>query len=112
MTLSFVRLDEATPASGFELSDLPIVAGRSDQADWVLDDRWVSRLHCRIEMNGDGLFLIDLASKHGTFVNGEKITRSALQQGDRVSIGLCTFVLSGTAAAPAGEGRAEQLAAD
>jgi ribosome-associated protein YbcJ (S4-like RNA binding protein) len=53
----------------------------------VLAEDMVSRKHARIAFQGDDIFIEDLASTNGTFVNGEKIKRSKLREGDRVLIG-------------------------
>jgi hypothetical protein len=47
----------------------------------------VSRKHAKIAMQGDQIWIEDLGSTNGTFVNGEKIKRSRLKEGDRVLIG-------------------------
>ncbi len=54
-------------------------------------ERGVSRLHAVIRRSGDNLFLIDLESTNGTFINGERITAGTLQQlrdGDTISLGM------------------------
>lgn len=53
----------------------------------VLVEEMVSRKHARILVRGGGLFIEDLGSTNGTFVNGEKIARAQLKEGDRVLIG-------------------------
>jgi len=47
----------------------------------------VSRKHARIQMQQDQIWIEDLGSTNGTFVNGEKIKRARLKEGDRVLIG-------------------------
>jgi hypothetical protein len=61
--------------------------GRSNDLDMVLAEDMVSRRHARIAFQGDDIYIEDLASTNGTFVNGEKIKRSRLREGDRVLIG-------------------------
>jgi pSer/pThr/pTyr-binding forkhead associated (FHA) protein len=68
-------------------TDKPIVVGRSSDLDMVLVEDMVSRKHARIAMQGDQIWIEDLGSTNGTFVNGEKIKRSRLKEGDRVLIG-------------------------
>jgi len=51
------------------------------------NDDQVSRLHAVIERNHDGIFLIDLGSVLGTYVNGQKINRRKLVSGDLISVG-------------------------
>jgi hypothetical protein len=51
----------------------------------------VSRVHAVLERTSDGISVIDLGSDTGTLVNGERIARTTLREGDRVEIG--PFVL-------------------
>jgi pSer/pThr/pTyr-binding forkhead associated (FHA) protein len=69
------------------VSDKQILVGRSSDLDMVLVEDMVSRKHARISMQGDQIWIEDLGSTNGTFVNGEKIKRGRLKEGDRVLIG-------------------------
>ena len=69
------------------VSDKQILVGRSSDLDMVLVEDMVSRKHARISMQGDQIWIEDLGSTNGTFVNGEKIKRARLKEGDRVLIG-------------------------
>jgi pSer/pThr/pTyr-binding forkhead associated (FHA) protein len=71
------------PISG----DREIFIGRGNDLDVVLVEDMVSRKHARIALNGETLLIEDLGSTNGTFVNGEKIKRARLKEGDRVLIG-------------------------
>jgi pSer/pThr/pTyr-binding forkhead associated (FHA) protein len=74
--------------------DRPIALGRGDDLDLVLDEERVSKEHARIEMRVDRLWIEDLGSTNGTFVNGEKIAcATRLAERDRVLIGTSVFVL-------------------
>jgi hypothetical protein len=64
-----------------------IIVGRSSDLDMVLVEDMVSRKHAKIAMQSDQIWIEDFGSTNGTFVNGEKITRARLKEGDRVLIG-------------------------
>ena len=68
-------------------SEKQILIGRSSDLDMVLVEDMVSRKHARIAMQADQIWIEDLGSTNGTFVNGEKIKRARLKEGDRVLIG-------------------------
>jgi pSer/pThr/pTyr-binding forkhead associated (FHA) protein len=64
-----------------------VVIGRSSDLEMVLVEDMVSRRHARIFWEADHLAIEDFGSTNGTFVNGEKIKKAALKEGDRVLIG-------------------------
>lgn len=66
-----------------------IIVGRSSELDIVLEEEKVSRKHAKITYNNDILSIEDLNSTNGTYVNGEKIRRARLKDGDRVLFGGC-----------------------
>jgi pSer/pThr/pTyr-binding forkhead associated (FHA) protein len=62
--------------------------GRATRADFILDAALVSRVHCRLTSTTDGRLQIeDLGSTNGTFVNGKKVARAELNDGDQIGIG-------------------------
>lgn len=62
--------------------------GRRNSCHLTLDDGWVSREHTVIIETAQGEFLVrDLDSENGTFLNGERITESALRNLDTLRIG-------------------------
>jgi Domain of unknown function (DUF4388)/FHA domain len=64
-----------------------LVIGRSSELDLVLIEDMVSRKHARITLASGGITIADLGSTNGTFVNGEKVRRAELKEGDRILIG-------------------------
>ncbi len=72
-----------------KISSHNLIIGRSDTCDVALPGEGLSRQHCRIEKRGRRWMLTDL-SKHGTFIDGERITRQLLLVGQTFQIGLYT----------------------
>jgi pSer/pThr/pTyr-binding forkhead associated (FHA) protein len=83
-----------------------IVVGRSSELDMVLVEDMVSRRHAKIIVSDDQIVIQDLGSTNGTFVNGEKIKRAKLNEGDRILIG--TSIIKLVAADPASTGASLQ----
>lgn len=69
--------------------------GRSSKNDIVVNDLFVSRIHCTLLVHSDGTAeIFDLASANGTFVNGEKIKRIFLKSSDKIQIGETEITIS------------------
>ena len=84
------------------ISQRQIILGRSrEHCDVWLDDDGVSREHCRIEEREDGIYITDLDSRNGTWVNRQKTAEQKLTSGNDVRIGSVklTFELVETVAA-------------
>jgi pSer/pThr/pTyr-binding forkhead associated (FHA) protein len=64
-----------------------IIIGRSSELDMVLVEDMVSRKHAKITTDDKNVTIQDLGSTNGTFVNGEKIRKVELKDGDRILIG-------------------------
>ncbi|MCC7351089.1 MAG: FHA domain-containing protein [Phycisphaerales bacterium] len=77
-----------------------LTIGRAPTCDLCLPDGAMSRQHCRIEPDGDRWLVVDLDSRNGTFINGRRIQRQHLKDGDRLHVG--DSVLTFTQSAPTG----------
>jgi pSer/pThr/pTyr-binding forkhead associated (FHA) protein len=64
-----------------------IIIGRSSDLDMVLVEDMVSRKHAKITTDNHVVTIQDLGSTNGTFVNGEKVRKADLKDGDRILIG-------------------------
>jgi len=73
----------------FELDSTPLTIGRTEQNDVALEgDEFTSARHVRIEPRRDGVWVQDLGSTNGTFVNAVRIDRPRkLVHGDVVRVG-------------------------
>jgi pSer/pThr/pTyr-binding forkhead associated (FHA) protein len=67
--------------------------GRAKGADLIIDAALVSRVHCRLEAGKDGVAVTDLSSTNGTFVNGKRIERATLANGDTLRVGRVELTL-------------------
>src|SRR5216683_2863737 len=69
------------------LNHTPYTVGRKVDRDLVIPDPRVSREHAHIVAENGEFFVIDQSSKHGTFVNGERVDRRKLVRNDRLEFG-------------------------
>lgn len=76
--------------------DGPTIVGRAIDCPIWLDDNRLSRQHCRFEPSADGSAeswtVIDLNSKNGTIVHGDRISVHKLADGDEVLVGRARLV--------------------
>ena len=80
--------------------------GRAPRADFVVDAALVSRVHCRFTLNDiNELELEDLGSTNGTFVNGKKVMKALLSDGDKLTVGRVLFVVNSDSNNPGGNPR-------
>jgi len=71
----------------------PLVIGRAPDCDVAVRDILLSRRHCRLEEEVDGWRVVDLGSKNGTFLNGQKLSAPRRLEGyDVVQIGRARIV--------------------
>jgi len=75
------------PQSERTLDQAELKIGRAMDCDIVVDNLGVSRHHCSIVQEGDNWVVVDGGSNNGTYINGAKINRHALQHNDRVVLG-------------------------
>lgn len=72
----------------WELHD-QLVIGRTDSCDVIIPNRQVSRRHSRLMSSDQGVFLEDLNSKNGTFLNGDIVQEKVpIKDGDVIQIAL------------------------
>jgi len=69
------------------LEQSEVTLGRAEKADVRSSDLNVSREHARILVRGESFWIEDLDSTRGTLVNGERVRRHCLQDGDVIELG-------------------------
>lgn len=72
------------------------IVGRSISADFVLMDGKISRNHCSVKLERGHLVLTDLGSSNGTVVNGERVQKTVLADGDYIRLGFTVLGCSVT----------------
>ncbi|MGD0900166.1 MAG: FHA domain-containing protein, partial [Thermoguttaceae bacterium] len=84
----------AHPSCTVIVGEQPATAGRDPGADVRIVDGRISRLHCEFrEVERGKLFVRDLGSKNGTFVDGIRIDQAFLKSGQKIVIGRLEFVV-------------------
>lgn len=77
------------------LEGAELQVGSAIESTLVLSGHGVSARHCRIELRGDRLFVVDRGSRNGTFVNSRRCTEpTELKEGDRIGVGAYTLELA------------------
>ena len=67
------------------------IIGQDDGCDVPIEDDSVSREHCKLLWIEDDWFVTDLNSMNGTYVNGHRIDRAPLRNGDLIKVGGAIF---------------------
>ena len=76
----------------FELAEGVAVVGRTKECDVpILDDPSISRRHAEIRVTEGDYWIVDLGSTNGTEVNGKRVSRLRLGNGDRITVGQTTL---------------------
>ena len=78
-----------------------LVAAGVEYAAW--DDNEVSRRHAELRPADGAHVIVDLTSSNGTFVNGKKVTKVMLADGDNLTVGRVTFVVNAQAGRDSGD---------
>jgi pSer/pThr/pTyr-binding forkhead associated (FHA) protein len=91
------------PCAGacFSIPDVPVVVGRSLEANFRVDDPWISNMHALFERRGDELWVVDLGSRNGTFVDEQPVTEAQLRPGMGLAFGRTRLELRTRAASSA-----------
>jgi pSer/pThr/pTyr-binding forkhead associated (FHA) protein len=83
MNTLLIALDEG---SDIPLGSSPLVVGRHPGCDAWLRSRRVSRRHCCLVRAGGEVFVRDLGSTNGTWINGHRVNEGRLRPGDELAV--------------------------
>lgn len=87
VSATFVVKRGATAGSRYLVNDDRTTIGRHPDSDIFLDDVTVSRRHAEVRREGEAVFLSDVGSLNGTYLNRTRIDTDSLRSGDEVQIG-------------------------
>lgn len=85
------------PGHVYPLQPEVTTIGRDFQNDIIIEDSVISHQHAKIRLEGDQpgrerFFIYDLATPNGTLVNGKKILKQALEDGDEIEMGRTALI--------------------
>jgi hypothetical protein len=84
---ALLLLETSRGVNPIPLETTLLTVGRGLDNDIVLEDARVSRHHAQLRYKSRRFWLTDLGSTNGTFINGERVSESALSNGDAISLG-------------------------
>jgi len=87
VTVSRLNVVVAGRETSYPLTRDTYTLGRHRNNDIVISDPKVSSFHARIDRSPEGFALVDLKSRNGSYVNGERIESAQLKTGDEIRLG-------------------------
>jgi uncharacterized protein DUF4388/FHA domain-containing protein len=87
VTVSRLTLVVGGQETHFPLTRDTYTLGRHRNNDIVISDPKVSSFHARLDRSPEGFLLVDLKSRNGSHVNGERIDSAQLNTGDEIRLG-------------------------
>jgi pSer/pThr/pTyr-binding forkhead associated (FHA) protein len=91
-------------STSYALDRVLTLGGRSTACKLQVPNFSLSRYHCSFLLTADGVWVIDLLSREGTYVNGQRVKWACLRDGDRVELGKVLVLPRYVGAAPQGPG--------
>ena len=83
----FLKVKSPKKEVYFEASKIEVTVGRGERANVRVEDDNCSRVHCKFYLTHNTLWVEDMASKNGTFINGLNKSKSQLFMNDKILIG-------------------------
>ncbi|MCU1233191.1 MAG: serine phosphatase [Candidatus Solibacter sp.] len=84
---SLVVVDPNGQKKRVPVDPIPFIIGRQPDNHLIVRDSRVSRVHARIVVEHGEYVLEDAGSRHGTFINGKRVTRKKLEVSDKIEFG-------------------------
>jgi len=75
------------PVKEFRFSESRVTIGRDPSSNVFLDNPGISREHAILERKGGAIYVQDMGSANGTFLNDDQVQRERVREGDKVRIG-------------------------
>ncbi len=82
-----VMYTERNMGKRLDLSEAKVTIGRSPDADIVIDDKRVSKVHCLVQYQKGAILVEDNNSTNGTFLNGQRIDKASVTSSALLQIG-------------------------
>jgi len=94
-TFNFISYKDGAVTHNFNITMLKSLVGSYAQADLLIESQYVSHYHAFVTYcpKTHEITIIDLNSKNGTFVNGERIIETKISEGDRIQFGEQEYLL-------------------
>jgi serine phosphatase RsbU (regulator of sigma subunit) len=86
-TAGLVVVNPSGTRTRVAVEPLPFLIGRQSDSHLVLRDNRASRTHARITAEGGYWYIEDLNSRHGVYVNGQRVQKQRLATSDRIEFG-------------------------
>jgi hypothetical protein len=91
MRVAFMPLQPSYGGTSVVITDFPVILSRSSRTGLGPEAFTVSPCHCEIDAVDGVLFVRDLGSRHGTFVNESRVVEACLWPGSKLTVGLNSF---------------------
>jgi pSer/pThr/pTyr-binding forkhead associated (FHA) protein len=97
MEVKLVMFKQDGQRRDFQLKKDTATIGRNTDCDFQIPLGVISRRQCQLSIKGEKLFVRDLGSSNGTFVNNKRVQESELKAGDTLVLGpvIFTIVING-----------------
>ncbi len=93
MDVNLIVIGKSGQHRSYTLPSSVTIVGRRKDCDLCIPLSEVSKRHCQINQEKEGLRLRDLGSKNGTLLNGNRIEHAKIKAGDELAVGPLKFII-------------------